>query len=50
VAFLLYLIASLVTAAPLVEINRDALEISLSPYVDVFEDMDGSLTIQGCDV
>lgn len=46
VAFFLYLIASVVTAAPLVEVNRDSLEISLSPYVDVFEDMDGSLTIQ----
>src|SRR6478736_8222565 len=46
VVFFLYLIASVVSAAPLVEVSRDSLEISLSPYVDVFEDMDGSLTIQ----
>ncbi len=45
-AFLMCLIASLAGAAPLVEINRDALDISLSPYVDVLEDHDGDLTIK----
>lgn len=44
--FLLCLISSLSMAAPLVEIDRDSLELSLSPYVDVLEDKDGSLTIK----
>lgn len=46
VVSLLCLLPSLAAAAPLVEINRDSVKTSLSPYVDVFEDRDGSLTIE----
>lgn len=46
VVFLLFLIPSRAMAAPLVEIDRNSLELSLSPYVDVLEDKDGSLTIK----
>jgi signal transduction histidine kinase/CheY-like chemotaxis protein len=46
IAFVLYLLSSVVVAAPLVELNRDAVQISLTPFVDVLEDQDGNLTIQ----